>query len=63
VTVAGHLLIATYCAARQEPELDDGLVDELRELVHEQTGHVDTSHPETLRKTLAAAVSEETNHD
>lgn len=61
--IAGHLLIATYYAAKQEPALEDGFVNELRELVHEQTGHVDTSHPETLQETLAAAVGEETNHD
>lgn len=61
--VAGHLLIATYYAAKQEPALEDGFVDDLRELVHEQTGHVDTSHPETLQETLAAAVNEDSKDD
>ena len=61
--VAGHLLIATYYAAKQEPAVEDGFVDDLRELVHEQTGHVDTSHPETLRETLDSAVNGDTNHD
>ena len=63
LAVAGHLLIATYYAAKQEPALEDSFVDDLRELVHEQTGHVDTSHPETLRETLDSAVNGDTNHD
>ena len=63
LAVAGHLLIATYYAAKQETALENEFVDELRELVHEQTGHVDTSHPETLRDTLDSAVNGDTKHD
>lgn len=49
--VIEHLIIATYYAAKMDPDMDDS-VDELRELVHEQTSHVDTSHPETLKQVL-----------
>jgi hypothetical protein len=43
-----HLLIATYYAAKADPEVDKNTVGDLRDFVHEQTGYVDTSDPETV---------------
>jgi len=40
-----HLLIATYYAAKINPEVEEDTVADLRDFVHEQTGHVDTSDP------------------
>ena len=57
--VARHLLIATYYAAKQNPGLEEGIVGELRELVHESTGHVDTSHPGSLQGALERALDSE----
>ena len=51
-----HLLIATYYAAKADPEIDENTVGDLRDFVHEQTGHVDTSHPETVRGALDDAM-------
>lgn len=48
----GHLLIGLYYAAKMDKTVSDDIVAELRELVHEQTGHVDTSNPEVLRSVL-----------
>ena len=55
-TVCAHLLIATYYAAKTDPSVDDEVVVEFRDLVHEYTSHVDTSHPETLQRTLGQAL-------
>ena len=49
--VCEHLLIATYYAAKIDPDVDDEVVAEFRDVVHEYTNHVDTSHPETLKRT------------
>lgn len=50
-----HRLIAHYYAAKMDPDVPDEMVEELRELMQEQTGHVDTSVPEVLGKTLDKA--------
>ena len=44
--VCEHLLIATYYAAKIDPDVDDEVVAEFRDVVHEYTNHVDTSHPD-----------------
>jgi hypothetical protein len=51
-----HLLIATYHAAKTDPEVDENTIGDLRDFVHEQTGHVDTSDPETVRGALDDAI-------
>lgn len=53
LAVIEHLIIATYYAAKMDPEMDEDFVDDLREIVHEKTNHVDTSHPETLNNALS----------
>lgn len=45
-------LVALYYAAKADPEVPDEDVDTLRELMHEHTRHVDTSHTPTLRRIL-----------
>jgi len=47
-----HLLIATYYTAKTDSEIDEDIVADLRDFVHQQTGHVDTSDPEIVRGAL-----------
>lgn len=47
-----HLLIGLYYAAKMDPAVSDDTVADFREMIHEHTGHVDTSNPEVLRNGL-----------
>lgn len=47
-----HAIFALYYAAQADPDIPDEDVDQLRELMHEHTEHVDTSHKPTLRGIL-----------
>lgn len=52
----GHALIALFYAARADPDVPTADVDTLRDLMHEHTGHVDTSHVPTVRRILGSAL-------
>jgi hypothetical protein len=54
-----HAVIAVYYAAKEDPRITDEGVDSLREIVHEHTNHVDTSHKPTVRKLLGETVGDE----
>lgn len=43
-----HALVALYYAAEADPGVTDEDVDRLREIMHEHTRHIDTSHMPTL---------------
>lgn len=47
-----HALIALYYAAKADPDISARYVDRLREVMHEQTGHVDTSQQSTLQRII-----------
>lgn len=47
-----HALVALYYVSKADPDVTDEDVDTLRELMHEHTRHVDTSHKPTLRRIL-----------
>lgn len=48
----GHALVALYYAAKTDPDVPEEDVDDLREIVHEHTDHVDTSHVATVEGIL-----------
>lgn len=49
-----HGLIAAYYVAKNNDDFTEEDVDELRELVHEKTSHVDISHSETVKEILSS---------
>lgn len=51
-SVLEHLVIAAFYAAKADPDVHADTVDELRELMHDQTNHVDTTHVPTLKSIL-----------
>lgn len=55
---APHALIALFYAAQADPDIPDDDVDRLRELMHEHTGHVDTSHKPTVMGILDEAIGD-----
>lgn len=54
-----HALVALYYAAKADPSITDEDVDEIRELMHEHTGHVDTNHKPTVKRILDEHLSNE----
>lgn len=54
--VCEHLLVATHYAAKTDSDVEEDVASEFRDVVHEYTNHVDTTHPETLQRTLEQAI-------
>lgn len=54
-----HGLVALYYAAKADPDVTDADVDNLREVMHEHTRHVDTSHEPTVRGILEDVIGDE----
>jgi hypothetical protein len=52
-----HGLVALLHAATADPDVPDEDVDEIRKLVHEHTGYVDTSHVPTVMDVIRDADS------
>lgn len=53
-----HALIALFYAAKADPDVTDNDVAELREIVHDHTRHVDTSHIPTVKRLLNDSLSD-----
>ncbi len=58
-----HALVALYYAAKADPTVPEAEVDSIRELVHEHTGYVDTSHQPTVRRILEEVLGEAEDAD
>jgi hypothetical protein len=47
-----HALIGLYYAAKADTDIPSNDVAKIRDLMHDQTGHVDTNHKPTLQRIL-----------